>query len=256
MDIIKIIQDLNRQGSNVYQNLNNTYNALDRAVGGQLPYGEKAIQTTSVRKAGPQPFISGKDRFSEADRKSPITSYINEVPDKGLIPVPTINSTNEALLTAGKYAAGPLGMPFRPLRSPETSQRLQGQIDGASVRDEMLIHGLGEPNYQETRFPNNIQGGGIVGQFIGRPGLDNKVTVREPYDTRDMAWHGNKFIENIGKGDLINAGESVGNMAFRGLDDVGWANKYPRGTEQEIGELKPGHPYYRGGMAQSQYYRQ
>jgi len=247
MDITKVIQRLNEQGSNVYANLNNTYNALDRAIGGRLPYGEKAEQRSTVRKAGPPSFVSGRDKFSEADSKSPITSYVNDVPDKGLIPVPTINSTHEALVTAGKYAAGPFGMPFRPLRSPETSQQLQKQIDGASVRDGMLIHGLGEPNYQETRFPSNLQGAGIVGQFIGNPGLDNKVTVSEPYDTRDIAWHRDKFIENIDNGNLIDAGESVGNMVFRGLDDLGFANKYPRGTEQQIGVLKPGHPYYRGG---------
>ena len=50
--------------------------------------------------------------------------------------------------------------------------------------------------------------------------------------------------------DLINTAESAGNIVFRGLDDIGWANKYPRGKTQVIGELKPGHPYYRGGPAE------
>ena len=48
------------------------------------------------------------------------------------------------------------------------------------------------------------------------------------------------------KGDLINAAESVGNTVFAGLGESGWANMYPRGRVQDVGEVKSWHPLYRG----------
>lgn len=255
-NILDTIIELNKQGSAVYGKLNEAYNTLDRAVGGNLPYGEKPVPKSAAKPqqkfAGPKgnkTFVSGRDKYTDFDSNNPVTEYINEIPDKGMIPLPTVNPTHEALQTAGKYAAGPFGMPFRILRSPGTATQLQKQVDGASVRDGMLYHGLGETNYQKTRFPSNIQGAGIVGQFIGNPKLDNTVEVTEPYDTRNMDYHKTQFAKHLGNLDLINASESVGNMVFRGLDDIGFANKYPRGKTQVIGELKPGHPLYRGGPA-------
>lgn len=257
MSIENILQQLNVQGSKVYGKLNDAYNALDSAAGGRLPYGVAPPTSTKVDPVPPkdpprptEPFVSGRDTFTEADRTSPVTKYINEIPEKGAVPAFTVNPTHEALMTAVKYAAGPLGKPIRLIRSPGTGKRLQEQVDGASVRDGKLYHGLGEPNYEETRFPSNVQGAGIVGQFIGNPQLNNDVTVSEPYDTKDMGWHKDKFTEHMKSGEFVNALESVGNMAFRGLSDIGWANMYPRGKEQKIGELKPDHPLYRGAGIQ------
>jgi len=192
-------------------------------------------------------FVRGSEKWTDADANNPITTYIDEIPDKGAFPVVTLNPTHEAIMTAAKYAAGPLGKPVKILRSPETSKQLQKQIDGASVRDGKLYHGLGEENYENTKFPSNLQGAGIVGQFIGEPGYDNKVKVNELYDTLGDGYHQRRLKENLKNLDLINSAESVGNIVFRGLDDIGWANMYPRGKEQVIGELKPGHPLYRGG---------
>jgi hypothetical protein len=229
---------LNQEGSKVYGALNQVYNQADRAVGGALPYGVRPqSRPTSTRRRG-QGGGGGVDI-------TPVTDYIREVPDKGLIPVPTFNATNEALVTAGKYAAGPFGRAYRPLRSQETKERLQQQVDSASVRDGQLIFGLGEPGYESTRFPSNVEGAGIVGQWIGRPNANNEVVVSEPYDTKPIDWHGEKLNERFSKGDFGGAAESAGNIVFRGLSDIGWANQYPRGTTQVIGELKPGHPLYR-----------
>ena len=252
MGIENFLNQLNVQGSKVYGKLNDAYNALDAAVGGRLPYGVAPPTSTKVDPVPPkdpprptQPYVSGRNTFTEADRTSPVTKYIDQVPDKGLIPIATVTPTHEALMTAAKYAAGPLGKPMRILRSPGTGEQLQKQVDGASVRGGKLYHGLGEANYEATRFPSNIQGAGIVGQFIGNPQLNNTVTVSEPYDTKPMNWHQDQFTQHMQSGEFVNALESVGNMAFRGLEDIGWANMYPRGKEQNIGKLKPGHPYHR-----------
>lgn len=232
-DFQQLLNDVIRRGSKVYSGLNSLYNKADRAVGGNLPFG-----------VAPTPIPKPTRTRSESQRG--VINYLKEVPDKGLIPMPTFNPSNEAIFTAGKYALGPLGLPFRPLRNSESKERLQQQVDAASVRDGQLIYGVGEPGYESTRFPSNAEGAGIVGQFIGKPNANNQVVVSEPYDTKPVDWHANKFKERFVKGEFGGASESVGNMVFRALSDIGWANQYPRGTTQVVGELKPGHPLYRG----------
>jgi len=256
MDFNKIIQGANNFGSKVYGALNEVYNNVDSAVGGKLPYGvpEKPATSGSRSKAKEkaQTFIRDSEKSSNKNANNPVTEYIKEIPEKGVFPVFTLNPTNEALMTAAKYATGPIGKPIRIIRSPGTGEQLQKQVDGASVRDGKLYFGLGEKNYEETKFPSNIEGAGIVGQFIGVPGNNNEVIVNEPYDTKPIDWHLGQFKKNLKKGNLINAAESVGNVVFRGLDDIGWANKYPRGKKQVIGKLNPDNPLYRDDSAYSQ----
>lgn len=247
-----LYRGINEAGSNVYRGLNEVYNRADRAVGGHLPGGVTPQQVQSrprqtqpaPRQRQPAPRSSGFNPIEAA------TTYIQEIPEKGAIPIFSLTPTDEALKTAAKYAAGPLGRQMRIIRSPGTSEQLQKQIDAASIRDGQLIYGLGEPGYEATRFPSNVQGAGIVGQFIGRPTEDNRVVVEEPYDTKPSQWHLKKFTENLKQGDLINAAESAGNIAFAKLGETKlggstWANMYPRGRVQDIGEIKPGHPFYR-----------
>jgi hypothetical protein len=224
-----VYQKANEEGSKVFGTLNQLYNRADEAVGGNLPGG---VRPTS----SPPPPSKGFLR-----------QYIEEIPEKGAIPIFSLTPTDEAAKTFAKSLAGPFGRQMRVIRSPGTSQQLQEQIDAATVRDGKLIHGLGEPGYERTRFPSNIEGAGIVGQFVGEPTLDNRVQVEEPYDTKPSAWHRERFKENLREGDLINAAESAGNVVFAGLGESGWTNKYPRGRVQDIGEIKPGHPFYRGG---------
>ena len=252
------LTDLNKAGSDLYGTLNNAYNVVDKTFEGRLPGGVKPtnnVTTNSIPRytkpsigasvPGVKPEQNPIQRFA-GKVFEPVKQYVEDIPEKGAIPVFSLTPTDEALKTAVKYAAGPLGKHIRVIRSPGTGQQLQEQIDAATVRDGKLIHGLGEPGYEETRFPSNIQGAGIVGQFIGRPTEDNRVEVEEPYDTKPSQWHLKKFTQNLKQGDLINAAESAGNVVFAGLGERGWANMYPRGRKQDIGEIKPGHPLYRG----------
>jgi hypothetical protein len=231
-----VYQKANEKGSKVFGALNQLYNRADEAVGGNLPGGVRPIASQPPSRPSPPPPSKGFLR-----------QYIEEIPEKGAIPIFSLTPTDEAAKTFAKSLAGPFGRQMRVIRSPGTSQQLQEQIDAATVRDGKLIHGLGEPGYERTRFPSNIEGAGIVGQFVGEPTLDNRVQVEEPYDTKPSAWHRERFKENLREGDLINAAESAGNVVFAGLGESGWTNKYPRGRVQDIGEIKPGHPFYRGG---------
>jgi len=231
-----VYQSVNKEGSKVFGGLNQIYNTVDRAVGGNLPGGVRPTASQPPSRPSPPPPSKGFLR-----------QYIEEIPEKGAIPIFSLTPTDEAAKTFAKSLAGPFGRQMRVIRSPGTSQQLQEQIDAATVRDGKLIHGLGEPGYERTRFPSNIEGAGIVGQFVGEPTLDNRVQVEEPYDTKPSAWHRERFKENLREGDLINAAESAGNVVFAGLGESGWTNKYPRGRVQDIGEIKPGHPFYRGG---------
>ena len=247
--LIDVIKKANKIGSDAYRGLNSFYNKADEALGGKLPYGVPEVQEEkpSTRMAG-EVFESGTNEMTDYDKKNPVTEYLKEVPDKGLIPIPTMNPTTEALATAGKYAAGNYGKPFRILSNPETEKQLQKQVEAAKPQNGQLIYQDGDPGYEATKFPSNVQGAGIVGQFIGRPQSDNKVVVNEPYDTnRDVGWHLNKSVEAAKNFDIPNTINSAGNIMFRALGDSGWANKYPRGKKQVIGELPPNHPYYRGG---------
>lgn len=248
--LLKIIEQANEIGSGVYGTLNSWYNKADNAVGGKLPYGVPEVpkKKPSTRMAGER-FQSGRNTMTTYDTNHPVTKYIDEVPDKGLIPIPTISPTTEALATATKYALGPLGMHYRVLRSPKTAEQLQKQVEAAVPVNGQLIYQDGDPGYEATKFPSNVQGAGIVGQFIGKPRLDNKVEVSEPYDTnRDVGWHWDQTVEAAKNFDVGNTINSAGNILFRTLGDSGWANKYPRGKTQVIGELPPNHPYYRGGQ--------
>lgn len=247
--LIDVIKQANKIGSDAYGTLNSLYNKADEAIGGKLPYGVPEVpQEKPAKRMAGEVFQSGRDKLTDYDRNHPITKYVDEVPDKGLIPVPTINPTTEALATAAKYAAGPLGKQYRILSNPGTAKQLQKQVEAAEPINGQLIYQDGDPGYEATKFPSNVEGAGIVGQFIGRPQLDNKVVVNEPYDTnRDVDWHLNKAVDAAKNLDIGNTINSAGNVLFRSLGDSGWANKYPRGKEQVIGELPPNHPYYRGG---------
>ena len=252
------LTNINKAGSNLYGTLNTIYNTADKTVGGYLPGGVRPsnnVPTNSIPRytkpsigtsvPGVKPKQNPIQRFA-GQVFEPIKQYVQEIPEKGAIPMFSLTPTDEAIKTAAKYAAGPLGRQMRIIRSPITNQRLQEQVDAATVRDGQLIHGLGEPGYEKTKFPSNIQGAGIAGQFIGRPTEDNRVEVNEPYDTKPSSWHLSKVGENLKRGDLINAAESVGNTVFAGLGESGWANMYPRGQVQDIGEVKSWHPLYRG----------
>lgn len=249
MGLINAIQQANKIGSDAYGVLNSLYNKADEALGGKLPYGVTEVtHKKPVERMAGEVFESGRDKMTDYDRNHPTTKYLDEVPDKGLIPVPTINPTTEALVTAAKYAAGPAGKQFRILSNPGTAEQLQKQVEAAKPVNGVLIYQDGDPGYEATKFPSNVEGAGIVGQFIGRPQSDNKVVVSEPYDTnRDVDWHFNKGVEAAKNFDIGNTINSAGNVLFRSLGDSGWANKYPRGEKQVIGELPPNHPYYRGG---------
>lgn len=251
--LINAIKFANEIGSNVYSDLNDIYNTVDQITGGRLPYGQPEVpQQASRTRMATDKFQSGRTKLTDYDTEHPVTQYLDEVPDKGLLPVPAVNPTTEALATAAKYSLGPLGKQYRILRSPGTAEQLQKQVEAAVPVNGQLIYQDGDPGYEATKFPTNVQGAGIVGQFIGLPQLDNKVVVEEPYDTnRDIDWHRNQMMDAAGKLDVGNTINSAGNVVFRSLGDSGWANKYPRGESQVIGELPPDHPYYRGGNAQS-----
>ena len=92
MDFQHLINIANREGSKFYGGLNSIYNQADRALGGNLPFGvaptpaPTPTPTRRKRRGGGGKFNAG-----------PVINYLKEVPDKGLIPIPTFNPTNEAL---------------------------------------------------------------------------------------------------------------------------------------------------------------
>ena len=279
----KIYTPVNKFGSEVYGNLNKAYNSLDRAVHGTLPYGEpvkvnkkKVSPMPTGRMAGPptKALLDGKygnvvpvdndpriiqtqrearntrgsERYSLADKNSPITKYIDEIPDKGAYPVLLSGLTpeTEAVATAIKSRLGPLGKPFRILRSPGTSKQLQRQVEGATIVDDYNIKfNTNSANWESDKFPTNLQGHGVVGQFYGEVKPDNTVVAKDDaYDTHSLDWHLKQLKDRYRSGDTAGVIESgLMNVPFAAL--APWANKYPRGRNPVIGAIPPGHPLYR-----------
>ena len=212
----------------------------------QTPITDKQIYETVDRMEARN--TRGSERYSLADRKNPITKYIDEIPDKGAYPVLLSGLTpeTEAVATAIKSRLGDLGKPFRILRSPGTSEQLQRQVEGATIVDDNNIKfNPNSPNWEKDRFATNLQGHGIVGQFYGEVKPDNTVVAKDDaYDTHSLDWHLKQLKDRYRSGDTSGVIESgLMNVPFAALDP--WANKYPRGRNPVIGKLSPDHPLYK-----------
>lgn len=174
-----------------------------------------------------------------------IVKYVSEVPDQGLIPVPTIHPNIRTGLGFVKSMAGDRGKAFRLLSNPGSDEFYQKTIDAADYN----------PGTGTIIFNENIQnkeaydalGGNLSNKDYGRysgtvdPNT-GEVRVQDDYDTnRDVGWHMHRvFTGENAPGDerpigITDRVISAASALHKAADNIGKVNKRPFGTNPVIG---------------------
>ncbi|MBW2472007.1 MAG: hypothetical protein JRE18_08015 [Deltaproteobacteria bacterium] len=220
-----VYQNVNKEGSKVFDTLNQLYNRADQAVGGNLPGG---VRPTS----SPPPPSKGFLR-----------QYIEEIPEKGAIPIPLTNVSKDARTVSayGKSMLGPVGKPFRIMDNPSSSRFYQQAINAADY----------DPERQAVIFNENIQNQAEYdrlgrdlsnkdfGRFVGQVQPDSSVIVDDDYDTnRSALWHYNRLMSGKDKEgkelNLFDRAISGASGLHKKLNQAGWTNPHPFGAPGSV----------------------
>ena len=219
---------------NLQQKAAQVYGTVDKnAFQGMLPGG-------ASREAG------------QATPQAPFTP--GRVLQRGAIPVPTIIPEIEGPAKFIKSYAGPLGMPFDVQESVIGRDKyLQEQIDRSTVVDGKTSYGVEDKGYVAPSNLSQQLTRGIYGQHNGVVNPETgAVTMREgvgpgmqAYDSnRDTDWHGKQADKAWGDPNNKLPADPGGYLSskfyqsYAALQDAGWTNKAPMGTQtQTLGYL-------------------
>ena len=161
-----------------------------------------------------------------------------EASPQGVIPVPTFGTEGYAAAGYLKSLAGPLGRPFKILKNQdqidfEDRTKVVGRQDDGSVvfnRDTAIAAGM-EPEYDEL---GTNMGNKVLGRYTTKQGTDGSDIATDVYDTnRSVKYHAGKIF-----GSDSSLGERVSSaiaLPHKALDNIGWTNPSPYGTQQIVG---------------------
>ena len=173
------------------------------------------------------------DTLSSHPAGKAVVHYIKEIPEQGVIPVPTMNQEGHKNTIFVKSLAGPLGKPFKVLSNDDTDGYLQETVD-KSVRTKdggYWNEDAGQSYHDLKSKPGNM----VFGKYNY---TDDNGTARvtDEWDTnRSVGWHADQVINNPSIGSKIN---SVGAGLHRVLDDIGWTNNFPIGKNYPAGVVR------------------
>jgi hypothetical protein len=178
--------------------------------------------------------------------------YVQDIPDKGAIPIPLTEVSKDARTGAGylKSLAGPVGMPFRILDNPGSSEFYQRTIDAAKY-DPVEAERLSGVPGQHLIFNENIDDLGVYdelgrdlsnkdfGRYTARVDGQGNVIVEDEYDTnRSALWHWNRLSTGKDKEgrdlDPLSRAISGASGLHKKLTDAGWTNPHPFGAPGSV----------------------
>ena len=169
--------------------------------------------------------------------------YVQDIPDKGAIPIPLTEAIPAARTGAAfvKSTLGPAGQPFRIMENPASSEFYQRTINAADVdRDRnVVIFNEDIENQQAYDELGRDFRNKDFGQFVAKIEPDGSVIVDDDFGTnRIPAWHRRRAVTGRDKegrelGPLARA-ISAGSAVHRKLEDAGLTNPHPFGAPGSV----------------------
>ena len=178
-----------------------------------------------------------KNAKGEWQAGNPDAASVQAAP-QGVIPVPTVGTAGYAGAGYLKSLLGPLGKPFKILKNEDQIQfedrtkDVGRQEDGTVVfnRPSAQLSGK-EVEYDEL---GTDMGNKVLGRYTTKTGVDGSDIATDQYDTnRGVSYHlGQIFGGNRTAGERLSSAIA---LPHRALDDIGWTNPSPYGTQQVVG---------------------
>ena len=179
-----------------------------------------------------------------------VVDYVQDIPAKGAIPIPLTNVIPQARTGAAfvKSTLGPVGMPFRIMENPASSEFYQRTIDEAKLDPDrnVLVFNENIDNQQAYDELGRDLSNKDFGRYFANVTDDGRVIVDDEFGTnRIPAWHRKRAVtgrdaQGRELGPLARA-ISAGSAVHRKLEDAGLTNPYPFGApgSVQIGTYRP-----------------
>ena len=169
--------------------------------------------------------------------------YVQDMPDKGAIPIPLTNVIPEARTGAAfvKSTLGTAGQPFRILENPASNEFYQRTIEEAKFDPERnaLIFNEDIDNPQAYDELGRDFSNKDFGRYYADVEDDGSVIVDDEFGTnRIPAWHRKRAV--TGRDDQgrelgpVARAISAGSAVHRKLEDAGLTNPYPFGAPGSV----------------------
>ena len=186
----------------------------------------------------------------------PEGSPLQNIMDKGLIPIPSGNASTMRNLTFVKALLGPLGKPFKIMSNDEVDRMRQLTIDKTLEKSGLIMGKDGEVkmNWNQEDINKGARGGGAYTDDLGPGGKAfNSILGRFTASTRnggnvlytDDRYNFNKSTAeylSLAKEQLL--GGAFGEAAYfaaasmgKFAEDMGWLNQRALGSRIEIGQI-------------------
>ena len=169
--------------------------------------------------------------------------YVQDIPDKGAIPIPLTNVIPEARTGAAfvKSTLGTAGQPFRILENPASNEFYQRTIDEAKLDPDrnVLVFNENIDNPQAYDELGRDLSNKDFGRYVANVEPDGSVIVDDEFGTnRIPAWHRRRAVTGRDKegrelGPLARA-ISAGSAVHRKLEDAGLTNPHPFGAPGSV----------------------
>jgi len=169
--------------------------------------------------------------------------YVQDIPDKGAIPIPLTNVIPEARTGAAfvKSTLGPAGMPFRIQENPASNEFYQRTINEATFDPDRnaLVFNENIDNPQAYDELGRDFSNKDFGRYYADVMDDGSVIVDDEFGTnRIPAWHRKRAVtgrdaQGRELGPVARA-ISAGSAVHRKLEDAGLTNPHPFGAPGSV----------------------
>jgi len=186
----------------------------------------------------------------------PEDSPMQDMVDKGLIPIPTSSPGMMRNMTFVKALLGPLGMPFKIMSNPEVDRMRQLTIDKTLEKSGLVMGKDGEVkmNWNQEDINKGRAGGGAYTDDLGPGGKAfNSILGRFTASTKDggnVLYTDDRYNFNKSTAEYLqNAKDQMlsgafGEAAYFGAaalgkfaEDLGWLNQRALGSRIAVGEV-------------------
>ena len=225
-----------------------TFDALISATGSK-PYQDFAAGHATVMEDSIKISDSIIDSLPEG---SPLQNMM----DKGLIPIPTSSPGMMRNMTFVKALLGPLGKPFKIMSNPEVDRMRQLTIDKTLEKSGLIVGKDGEVkmNWNQEDINKGRAGGGAYTDDLGPGGKAfNSILGRFHATTKDggnILYTDDRYNFNKSTSEYLQKAKdqmlsgAFGEAAYFGAaalgkfaEDIGWLNQRALGSRIAVGEV-------------------
>jgi len=186
----------------------------------------------------------------------PEGSPLQDIADKGLIPIPSGDASTMRNLTFVKALLGPLGKPFKILSNDQVDKMRQKTIDMTLDKSGLVVGSDGEVkmNWNQEDVNKGAKGGGAYTDNLGPGGKAfNSILGRFTASTRkggDTLYTDDRYNFNLSTQEYLQKakeqllGGAFGEAAYFGAaslgkfaEDIGWLNQRALGSRIAVGQV-------------------